>query len=67
MMSRKWMMWQNWSPSIILTIPVINKDHQLEGMVVIHDVIEDLVNKEGLTKNRGRRHVQRQTQKMVPV
>jgi len=34
----------------LLTIPVINKDHQLEGMVVIHDVIEDLVNKRRTNK-----------------
>jgi len=29
----------------LLGIPVVNKDNQLEGMVVIHDIIEDLVNK----------------------
>jgi CBS domain-containing protein len=34
----------------LLTIPVVNKDHQLEGMVVIHDVIEDLVNKRRTNK-----------------
>jgi CBS domain-containing protein len=34
----------------LLTIPVINKNHQLEGMVVIHDVIEDLVNKRRTNK-----------------
>jgi CBS domain-containing protein len=34
----------------LLTIPVINKDHRLEGMVVIHDVIEDLVNKRRTNK-----------------
>ncbi|MCK9413059.1 MAG: CBS domain-containing protein [Prolixibacteraceae bacterium] len=34
----------------LLTIPVINKDRQLEGMVVIHDVIEDLVNKRRTNK-----------------
>ncbi len=34
----------------LLTIPVVNNDHQLEGMVVIHDVIEDLVNKRRTNK-----------------
>ncbi|MEI7830461.1 MAG: CBS domain-containing protein [Prolixibacteraceae bacterium] len=34
----------------LLTIPVVNKDNQLEGMVVIHDVIEDLVNKRRTNK-----------------
>jgi CBS domain-containing protein len=34
----------------LLAIPVVNKDHQLEGMVVIHDVIEDLVNKRRTNK-----------------
>ena len=29
----------------LLGIPVVNKENQLEGMVVIHDIIEDLVNK----------------------
>jgi Mg/Co/Ni transporter MgtE len=34
----------------LLAIPVINKNKQLEGMVVIHDVIEDLVNKRRTNK-----------------
>jgi CBS domain-containing protein len=34
----------------LLAIPVVNKSHQLEGMVVIHDVIEDLVNKRRTNK-----------------
>jgi len=34
----------------LLAIPVINKSNQLEGMVVIHDVIEDLVNKRRTNK-----------------
>jgi Mg/Co/Ni transporter MgtE len=34
----------------LLAIPVVNKDNQLEGMVVIHDVIEDLVNKRRTNK-----------------
>lgn len=34
----------------LLAIPVINKINQLEGMVVIHDVIEDLVNKRRTNK-----------------
>jgi magnesium transporter len=34
----------------LLAIPVINKKNQLEGMVVIHDVIEDLVNKRRTNK-----------------
>jgi len=34
----------------LLAIPVINKSKQLEGMVVIHDVIEDLVNKRRTNK-----------------
>jgi magnesium transporter len=29
----------------LLGLPVVNEERQLEGMVVIHDVIEDLVNK----------------------
>jgi magnesium transporter len=29
----------------LLGVPVVNEEKQLEGMVVIHDVIEDLVNK----------------------
>lgn len=34
----------------LLAIPVVNKQNQLEGMVVIHDVIEDLVNKRRTNK-----------------
>jgi CBS domain-containing protein/sporulation protein YlmC with PRC-barrel domain len=34
----------------LLAIPVVNKSNQLEGMVVIHDVIEDLVNKRRTNK-----------------
>ena len=34
----------------LLAIPVINQSKQLEGMVVIHDVIEDLVNKRRTNK-----------------
>ncbi len=34
----------------LLAIPVVNKENQLEGMVVIHDVIEDLVNKRRTNK-----------------
>jgi len=34
----------------LLAIPVINDSKQLEGMVVIHDVIEDLVNKRRTNK-----------------
>lgn len=34
----------------LLAIPVVNKNNQLEGMVVIHDVIEDLVNKRRTNK-----------------
>ena len=29
----------------LLGIPVVNEEKQLEGMVVIHDIIEDLINK----------------------
>lgn len=29
----------------LLSIPVINKDHQLEGVVVVEDIVEDLLNK----------------------
>lgn len=34
----------------LLAIPVVNNDNQLEGMVVIHDIIEDLVNKRRTNK-----------------
>jgi len=34
----------------LLAIPVVNKNNQLEGMVVIHDVIEDLMNKRRMNK-----------------
>lgn len=34
----------------LLAIPVVNKGNQLEGMVVIHDVIEDLLNKRKTNK-----------------
>ncbi|MCE1199527.1 MAG: CBS domain-containing protein, partial [Marinilabiliales bacterium] len=34
----------------LLAIPVINKKKQLEGMVVIHDIIEDLVDKRRTNK-----------------
>jgi Mg/Co/Ni transporter MgtE len=34
----------------LLAIPVVNKSNQLEGMVVIHDVIEDLLNKRRTNK-----------------
>lgn len=34
----------------LLAIPVVNKSNQLEGMVVIHDVIEDLVSKRRMNK-----------------
>ena len=33
----------------LLAVPVINKHKQLEGMVVIDDIVEDLLNK-GKTK-----------------
>jgi magnesium transporter len=34
----------------LLGVPVVNEEKQLEGMVVIHDVIEDLVNKRRTNK-----------------
>jgi len=29
----------------LLALPVVNKEHQLEGMVIIDDVVEDLIDK----------------------
>jgi CBS domain-containing protein/sporulation protein YlmC with PRC-barrel domain len=34
----------------LLAIPVVNKDHELEGMIVIDDVIDDLMNKRRTNK-----------------
>lgn len=33
----------------MLTVPVINKDHQMEGVVVVEDIVEDLLNRRKTT------------------
>ena len=41
----------------LLAVPVVDHNNQLQGMVVIDDVIEDLVNKRRTTKDKRCSHV----------